>query len=585
MPWARQDLRGGQIHWLVTLSLRGRLYRFSDRALEVPNSEDQTLPSSLRFVAGLQPLSYSEEAALPGEAQGDASVSLSVLFQRDDLTGWADIADQDHDLGDAWAEVAEIAESSAGTLDDWKDRRIIVRGSLLKPTYAGRHEPVSFTVSERPWDDASLVPSPTLVVSNDTWPRNFYRGTHVVDDQNIGVQYSRVYGCPGVHVSSDPQAETLAMPAVLVEVQITYEDNFSAPVPQPARFMLPGHDCSAALGSVTIGNISADPASSPGTAMDRGGRKVTGLTPSMVADDLGHHVAMVEVAGTDLQISKGDEVYYSFEDYSGGGVWREDRAGPMRGAGDILEDLLQLSTLRVDHRRMESFRRQANAFRLDFWLSDPQSAWQIAQNDILPLLPASYVVGPDGVYFQWWPYNATAEDAVAHIEAGMWGGHRIGGVEVSSAQDVKNAFTLEFGFDLQAGQYTRRLRYAPTDENATDTIAHPLCYAAWSRYRDSNGRPMAREAQVIQSQVIWDPQTAALVLDWQARRWTQTFRRWTFLAPMEFRGLQLGDVVTYTDPDVAMTDQLCLVVEAPRGAPMGAHGLRTIPNWVRDAPP
>ena len=79
---------GQDLALLLTVTLRGRAYRFGSDHVQVSNAEDDTIPGVLLFRAGLEPVEYEDAISIGSELTPDRSVSVSVLFGDDDGAGW-----------------------------------------------------------------------------------------------------------------------------------------------------------------------------------------------------------------------------------------------------------------------------------------------------------------------------------------------------------------------------------------------------------------------------------------------------------------------------------------------------------------
>lgn len=567
MIGTRAQLRNDRLVWLLTLQLRGREYRFSTEAVNVVNNDDEQRPSVLRFLSGLGEIPHSEEIAIADEFAEPRSVPVSVVFRDANREGWGTITRAALDLGDATAELAEWRHGS-----QWADRQVVVRGLVDEVRHGAIGDAVAFTISEEPKDDRSSVPPPSWLVSEDNWPRTTYASTHEVDEQVLGVNYGLCYGTPGVVRGDDDQAEILPMPALLVEIDDITGDNYSGGAPKSAGVVLCGGDNSVVGSSFTLANVTY--AGTVGTTMVRGGKR-NSATAALVLDLNGQKAAHAFVAGTTLEINIGDELYWSPLTTTDGGVWNEARNAAMRGAGDIVADLLSRSTLRVDWSRMEAFRRQANRWKLDFFVNEPASAWSILEEKVLPVLQASAAYSSEGLYFVWWPWDAEAHHARVHIDTSKIRAERVSDVQWSSPRDVGNALTVNYAYDMQADRYVRRIRYTPLAEPGA--IVHPLSEASYSRY---GWREIGTSG--VDLDVVYDVATAHLYATRMLRRYGQTYARVSLQLPRELRILELGDVVQLTMPDVGWSSVLCVVTGVPRGPEDGAHEFRTLSWWLRE---
>ena len=397
MPLTRSELIGAELFALVTLRARGKSFRFSTADTAVVNAADVSEPSILHFVGGLEPFEYTDAIELGEDMQPAREVSLSVLFRNDDGTGWADLAAFDHDLGDATCEVS-IWRSG----DDWSDRRVLLDGVVLSPEYGADHEPIAFTVTEDPTEDTGIVPLDRMVVSSSTFP-TVGVGTHDPADSAADQFYPVIYGAPGI-VSADDDFDNLpAVPALIAEQDNSVNDqnDYSSWL-----ILLAGHHVAAA--TVTLHNREDE----------------TSADVSIVngSDSNDYPIAYSLVPSSTLTVGGGDEIYWSFKTETSGGTRDLRRGGTLRNAVDIMLDLLGRSSIRYDHERIQSLSERLAGFNLDFFINEQQTPWEVIQDHILPLLPIAPAMGPNGLWFVHYPFNATIADVIEEVNPATRGG-------------------------------------------------------------------------------------------------------------------------------------------------------------------
>ena len=559
MPLSRSELITGDLYTLVTLTARGKDYRFSSRDVAVSNANDESLPGTLHFVGGLEPAEYEDAIELGDSMPPERSTAVSVLFRDDDGDGWATIANADDDLGDA---TCELSIWRLG--DDWQDRRVLLTGAVVSPEYGASYEPVSFSVSEEPSEDTGLIPLDRETVTGDRFPTLHSVPTAMkIADSAVDQMYPTIYGAPGIVLAGDDFTELPAVPALIVEIDATYETNNNSSA-EPVFLLVAGHHTAAIGAAVTVYNTTA------GTSAN--------LTVEAGSDLEKHPLSYIEVGMSDLAIDIGDEVYLGFQNTTQGGMRNLEDGGTMRNAVDIILDLLGRSTLRYDAFRIRALAYALGGFNLDFYTNEQRSPWDVIQDEILPLLPLAPAIGPSGLYFVHWPFGATRSDAVGGINPSTWGGSRNGPVSVSDAVNVTNQLRINYALNVATGEYSRSLTLGPRAFYTGDpTNIHPLAYQSYTRYG-------LRAGEAIDTDVVYDTATAYSVLDWRIKRDGMTYREVESLLPQTYQYLEPGNVVLVTDDDIAWTDRVCLVTSILRRPGDTVVNLRTIPNWIRDAP-
>ena len=88
MPWNRSDLAAGRLVWLLDLTIRGKVYRFSTDVLNVSIGEPGLGPSLVQYTGGLEFLEYEDAVGLLDAEATTREVSVSVLFQSGQEEGW-----------------------------------------------------------------------------------------------------------------------------------------------------------------------------------------------------------------------------------------------------------------------------------------------------------------------------------------------------------------------------------------------------------------------------------------------------------------------------------------------------------------
>ena len=574
------EINAGQaLELLLSVTLRGRVLRFATNSVTVTNDQDDILPDLLMFRGGLQPVEFEDAISIGSELTPDRSVSVSVLFSQDDGAGWAEIVSRDQDLGDG---IAELSLYRVG--DAWRDRRVIVNGRVTSPSYGGQSEPVSFTISAEPGEDRGAVLINSEIVSADTWP--IAPATFETADSAIEQMYPIVYGSPGVIYATDNFDTLPAVPALIVSIDHTNTTGVSSnknsvndSSVEPASVLLFRGD--GAADSVTIYNQSED---------DDSGlpKKATGWVPSTRLDKLSQQVTHVSVthnstSGAGLQIDESHEIYWSCETIGKGGVFNRDRSGSMRNAAEIMLHLLGRSTLQYDEPRIRALEKELGGFDLDFFLNEQRSPYSVIQDDILPILPVSPVNGPRGLYFVFWNFRAEITDAIDEINIDTRGGYRQSLVEVSDVAEVFNELTINYALRADTGEYARALTVAPTNpKNDTAIIEHPISRASATRYTPRGARLQSRVGEKIETDVVYDPGTAAAVLDWKLRSAAMVRETCEFVLPQRYASLNPGDVVVVSDQEILWSNRVCLVQSITRGVGDVLVVVRTLPDLVRD---
>ena len=552
-----QQLRKGDLHWLLVLTLRGQVYRFSERVLAV--DDDGT---TLLFHAGLAELEYVDAIAEPGSALEERSIGVEVLFGAGSSDGWATIAAADIDLGDATAELSLWLEGQG-----YASREVILSGRIEAPSFGYPGEQVSFEISESPWTaNATRFPPSDAVIDTATWPRTSNAGTHMIGQNASGQPYPWVFGSPG---RTDPDGNTYpAMSLPLVEIDDTSEDNAT----RAAHFLLGGTAlaCAGVASSVQLWNRTQEDGASPWA--DPGY-----TTPLLAQDRLGRVVTIVSIPAAGELVENGDEVYAAFVDADDGGTIAAD-GGTMRAVTEIIAYLLgSFSSVRADVAAIEAALPELRGYLLDFVVNEQIDPLDLLMDDILPLIPAVWRVGPQGLHLVPWRWRATAKDATFRIDHTRMGGDFIAPVQVTGAQEVTNHQRIEFAVDMEDDRYRGQIAFAPYPKTAdTAREVHPFARASATRYGERRGSDLS-------SDYVMDRPTARACLDWRLKWYAHPRATFSYVLPQEYQAVRPGDVGVVTHADLGWTERPVIALSVVRRPGDTEIALTTIPDWVADA--
>ena len=508
------DLRGSDLHFLLDFVWAGQTLRLAEQALtDVPAGEDG---ADVDYHAGLEwGGSLDDLGSLLAEDVERRSVSMTLHLWP--FVNVPHLTSEGHVLGSATGTFRVWAEGSDAVLT-------LLVGEMNDPIWGAREDPIVTTLEERPLNDRTLWPPRRARVNATSWPNR---------DHNLdGEYYPWVFGGPWV----DDNTSSFT-PAYQIDTTGNGE------------ILIAGHRVLG--GEVRIVNHTTG--------------AVAQLTVAHQQDGYGRTIAYV-VPGTPnpLAINIGDQLYCNWRDSTGpvqafGLESQRDRTQPLRGAGDVLVFWLQQSTIRWDAGRVNAIRDRLNVYKIDtFAKADPAQRivpFQWIQDNLLPLLPITPRIGPDGLYFVFWNYSATAEQAVADLVEGRtcW---RESDVQTTPRDDVANEITVNYRQNLPIAQYLERLVFTGSEATlANDDDAKP---SMWSRRSDLAYGTIAMD---IKADHVTDSSTAGRILAYQLRRYAIQLDTISYSVEREIAGrLNPGDVVTLTDSDLDYTDRVCLVL-------------------------
>lgn len=530
-------------HWLLELRLQGRSWRLTS------SPEGLSLSSSSGEVFTYEPGLEDPAPALSTSSVEGLEIPLSVLLP---VLAWEQLAGAANLSGFT----GELALWEEG--DSWEERQVWVDGRVDQPVYATAGEPVTFSLVEVPWEDRSLFPKSTELISGSTWPTQAGRS---LPEAAIGLYYPYVFGAPGVIYASDTGlTEFFGWPVLLVEIDTTTRDNFTGAAVS-ATVLLAAHPMAAT--SIKLYN------------------RTTGLsatvTVTQLADLIGQTPSVASVTGATLQITEGDELWASCTSTAAGGL-KAPEGGVARGLGQVAEWLLRQSTFRVDLTRLTQLQK-LNAFNVDFYINQPASAWSILTDMILAgdLFPAWWRRSEHGYYLAVKPFELSAltVEPELQVDPARFGGDRTGPITISSSAELYTDFLIRFGRDEGVGQFRRQLVMGPNPSSGL--LENPYCQAALAGLQ-------TRKTLELDAPAVQDPGTAWLLLLLLARDAAQTRKTLAYLLPPNPL-LEIGKQVRVTDAEVRISGLRGWITDLVQTAEGGwiQVGIEELPDLLRTA--
>lgn len=503
---------------LVSVTIGGVVYRVAAEPLDITHGA-----SVVHYDGGL--MTYSVQVALSFLAVGGPpSIPLELVLPVD----VAALEAAGHLLAGAPIEVAVWEDGS-----DWASRSVVLSGFARDPEYSEEGEPVTLSAERAAAVAIALVPSVTAIVDGASFPD----GVLSLATEELGLYLPVVFGSPG-KVGDD----------WITGSQGVWID----------------HDPAI----VSAGNKD-------GLELVIAGHRVTGATVMLNTDTT---TAGFECVVAHRLNARGQEVAFidAYADYPGRTVWMSGGAyglgsvalssdfQPLPGdlspvfvgwqgaeglspkVGDVIAYMMGRAGVTVDYGRFAAAGALLLGYRIDCVIDTPVKALDWLQANVYPLLPVSVTSGPMGDYPVVWRYDAGAADVVVTLDADADPYISRAGLIKASTGDVANAFTIQWAYSLRTDSYTETL--------TRDASTCPYCAASERR--------LGRIEKTLQSRVVYDAVTAASVLGWWSRAYTQPRRRVSYLVPSGY-AVQLGDVVRLRDSRVSL-DRVCLVSEVQR---------------------
>lgn len=585
--WNRAQLVGARVHWLLDLTFAGRVIRCSHEDVTVTSSK----LGDLQYAGCLE----SFNVGLSLDLFADSASLLSVKVAGVLPVNVPKLVSEGHDLGAATGVLSQWIEGTP-----YEDRRIVLRGRVRDPEYAAEDEPVNFALEDNLYDDQGLIPDVSAAVTFDTWGDDdgsgyFYYTTLGASEK--GLAYPVVFGNPGkVSLALSDSGWITGSQGVWV-----WHGNYVSGIGYSGLWLLiAGHRVTAEFVYMNTPDFTSGERFLVKHRSDGLGREIAYIdwrvtdppAPDAfgpVADSVGNYYALGAPAlDASFQPDNGDEnpVFVGWLDpinQDGGGM-KGANGETVRGAGDVLEAVLNFSSMKIDRPRIAAVKSLLNRFKIDAVIEAGVKPWDWIRANLLPILPVSVLKGPDGVYFVVWRYDATSADAVGHIDADVDAAIEVSETIKYDTSKILNSFSLKYALSLRTGNYYGAATLgAKYDADTPGAGVSYHCEASQRRYRDPDGGPNSGiYIEESESPVIYDDDTANAVLAWRALAFAFAKRTIELLVPeADWAWLERGNVVLVSVSWLYLSRQLALVEEIESGDD-GLIGLRLL--LIEDPP-
>jgi hypothetical protein len=519
--------------WVLSITWRGSAYHWTSRAIGLDGPKS-TYVGLVSINAIPERLSLDGNPALP-----EVSVSISWPTSDPVAEGIASGAS----LVGTEARLSLVPSSSPG-IGSWADRYVVVRGVIEQPLWGDASEPVSFAIVRYEDHDRSSWPPAEWKVSEYTFPtssetvsppgmppidiQSHYKAGYVYLSPDTGSAYPVPWGTPGVirgRSGLDNNNEVPVVPAIVVDRDSDGLVNtllVSGGRPESNAFTL----------WYLIDDVWYYHDFSGGSSEDK--------TLVYSQDAIGQPIAVYNMTTGWTDAGRSASKYAT--SWPNGGVLLSGRPEGSRGAGQLGVWWLERSGIPVDVPTALGASSELDAYRMDGWLEEPVSASEWIADRLTGALPAFMANAANGSrYLRPIQWQAVASDSRAKLIEGAGTVRRSDRVATIGDGRAKT-IVVRWGFDLKVEGY------------AFTTY----------RYIGDVSRGIEEELE-IELPDCYEARTAELVAQWTAWREaaprdqiriTVATDRWGWLSP--------GDVVTYTESGLSMTDRVCLVSSIER---------------------
>ena len=605
-------------HMLLELDFSGVTYRISDATFEVPNVD---LNNTLSFESGFDDVSMQQSMAFLSTAPAALTVPVQCLLPVDVAAQYA--------LG--WQLARSPARLSVwleGT--DYSQRLQLIDGIVTGPSWRFLGDPVSFSIELPESTRVTEYPPVSQQVNSDTIGE---MSVLTLSLDELNVSYPTVFGSPG------KTGDTTWVPATQGVWYIHQGEGFGAGLKNFLRLILAGHHVTGGwvtlcgdldlnpnghrfrvantydlLGQpVAVVYESATPWTTPSAGGNTRSDMMDGdwymlnnsgidtnpennyfyglnaqltpnpadLTPNL-DPTLYQPTTIVPVLATPSNPTTTpttSSVFASWREYSDNTYTGDGIVGLSPFAGDVIQFMLERAGLKIDYARMASATAALQSYRFDCVVDSPIKPLEWLETNVLPFLPVSIVQSNDGWYPVVWRRDAQAADATAVLDVGLDSDIRlVGNVDFDS--DVINRVSLQYQYDVQHSTYTNTAWRGgvPKDHPAEGfygLATGPTTYDPGDdAYSIISQAVFGVQTRAYTSACVYDAATAGRVLADRIRAFGQPRMRATYTVPRSY-GLELGQVVTLTDPQLSLYSRVALV-ESIEIDSTGLDGIRLL---------
>jgi len=541
---------------LLTLTYAGRTWRHSSRPVDILDGSTWR-----HYRGGLAPMDIFEEAPLTGVAEVQ-SRTVEILTDGD----MSDLVSQGHDLSEITAEIALWTSGDFAL----RDRRLSGAAEVESGGRLG--QPLRLrVVADDPAGRPGTWPPPDHVISNTTWGGNY-------DAANEDVTYPQVLGQPGHIVISGSASALAAIPAYPVHFNTSAWFVRRSPfgdsaVWQPGGAWPPvtgthpsGYFLFLSAGWMYPGPIGSAHRGYLRVTADLGGTPVWADACLVYAvDQIGQIVTLARVtSGPAWWPSSYGRSYYACVSPPCSGVARPDYQGGVTGAGSIIRWALEQTSITVDWRRTIPALAQLDLYELGGFWDQSCSAWQWVAENVLPLLPCSWIPGPDGLYPVVWRLDATASTADARLIDGQTCCIE-GEPKIEGADEIRSRWTMDYANGLLGGGTWRRraVWHGQVERASTRESSSLHLRRAQIRWGSARGAQALATEEALTSDLVWSDRTADRILSWRSLIYSGPRTVYHVLGDEEhIGGLHPGMVVALTSTRYSLSSRVAHVRRA-----------------------
>ena len=523
LGFTSKELMGSTPVFCVEFEWGGRVHRYATHNITLQSNDGplQYLPSIMEF-------DFVESADLTSINVEANIVSMGLIMDDVDLLErWS----QGDTIEGMDAEFFYVLMRYDVAQQDFEDRVVLYRGQIQEPQFGDPnqfHQLVSISIEAQPYD------SNRLLMDSNKYIDTRYPNRHI--DTSDGKPYPIILGSPGglIRTTAGTTKNIHALPSYCVHTHDASND---------ARFMVAGHPITATSAVIHDDKYDTD-------------------TKTIQFDDdgRGNIYAYIELDTSDDVAIPGSTVNGESREWwvymtGGGGLVNPFGDGDLQGAGDICRWALQRSGQIIDDGAWANLAPILNQYNFEGYINDPKiTAWNWLNGNILPFLPITVRMGPNGlrpVLIQMWALTHVTSMASITVDDDS-NVTQVSPINtIRSTSQLMNQFTLRWGKRGYDQEYTSMVRVTNIKSEDYDVVSDYSIISV-NRY---GVKPMAMD-----SDYIYDRDTAIKVSMDMVRSRCLPINTIEVDVDMELGWLQVGDVLDVTAPKIYLTNHKMIII-------------------------
>jgi hypothetical protein len=516
------QLMGSTPIFCVEFVWGGRVHRYATHDITLQSND-----GPLQYLPSIMDFDFVESADLMSIDVEANIVSMGLIMEDVDLLErWS----QGDTMEGLDAEFFYVLMRYDVAQQNFEDRVILYRGQIQEPQFGDPNQFsqfVTISIEAQPFDSNRLL-----------MDSNKYIDTRFVErdiDTGDGKPYPIILGSAGgaIRTTEGTTKNIHALPAYCFKKYDSHD----------GRFMVSGHPITAT--SAVIQDDNYETTTKTIEFDDDGRGNIYGYIPLVPSDN----VAIPGYSGSGE--SREWWVYLT----GGGGLVNPFGDGDLQGAGDICRWALQRTGQLIDDGAWANLSPILNQYNFEGYINDPKiTAWSWLNGNILPFLPITVRMGPNGlrpVLIQMWALTHVQSIKSIHIDDDS-NVTQISPINTTrSTSQLVNELTLRWGKRGFDQEYTSMVRVTNIKSEEYDVVSDYSIMSV-NRY---GVKPMA-----IDSDYIYDRDTAIKIAMDMVRSKCLPINTIEVDVDMELGWLQVGDVLDVTAPKIYLTNHKMIII-------------------------